>query len=164
MIVKRLLELAHDAISLRFCRATEARAESDFGVVWLQSNVDARNGWCTKRAASDILLPEGTPVQGYQPKGRIEIAAKHEPQTTELEATADGAATPAKVSQDWLGYPNGVRGFLKDEGRIYRIKWAGTTKAKLGFAGGAEISWPTDSPPEGLSYQLNFALGSPDAC
>jgi hypothetical protein len=157
-VIKRCLRF------YRFDSTAETDPTNDYGVVWLQSNVKPRNGWCTKRAASDILLPEGAPVQAYQPKGRIEITAKHQSQTTELEATAGGTGGPGKVSQEWLGYPSGIRGFLKDEGRIYRIKWAGTTKAKLGFAGGAEISWPTDSPPEGLSYQLNFALGSPDAC
>ena len=38
--------------------AGESDTESDYGVVWLQSNVRAKNGWCTKRAASDVLLPE----------------------------------------------------------------------------------------------------------
>ena len=47
---------------------------------------------------------------------------------------------------------------------VGRDLWAEGTVVVEEVAGGAEISWPTDSPPEGLSYQLNFALGSPDAC
>ena len=147
-----------------FDPAMETDAASDYGVVWLQSNVKAKNGWCTKRSASDILLPDGVVIHTYQPKGRTEIANTR-PFKTELAADANGTSSAqARVSQDWIAYPAQVRGITRDEGRILRVKWAGTTKEKLGFAGGAEISWAPETPPDGLSYRLNFALGSPDTC
>ena len=147
-----------------FDTTAESGVESDFGVVWLQSNVDSRNGWCTKRAASDVLLPEGVQVHSFSPKGPTEIEQVRT-FTTRLVADAGGYATDeGRVSQQWVAYPMKVRGLMRDEGRTFRVKWAGTTKAKLAFAGGVEISWPPETPPDGLSYRLNFALGSPDTC
>ena len=147
-----------------FDKTSESRVEADYGVVWLQSNVDARNGWCTKRAASDVLLPPGIEVHTFSPRGETAIEQTRS-FTTRLVADAGGYATSeARVSQQWLAYPARVRGLMRDDNQIFRVKWAGTSKAKLGFAGGVEISWPPDMPPDGLSYRLNFALGSPDTC
>ena len=157
-VIKRCLKFyEYDA-------AAESDAERDYGVVWLQSNVDGKNGWCTKRVASDILLPADLGLHSFQPKGVTEIT-KVQRLETRLSADAGGtSSTPARISQQWLGYPTQVRGVLRDDGGIFRVKWAGTSAAKLGFAGGIEISWTPESPPDGLSYQLNFALGSPDTC
>ena len=148
----------------RFDESAEGDAEYDYGVAWLQSNVDARNGWCAKRVASDVLLPEGVGVHAFDPKGPTEIDSIRK-RTTRLTADAAGMATePARVTQDWIAYPARVKGLYRDQDGVFRVKWVGSTKAKLGFAGGVEISWPPGAPPDGLSYQLNFALGSPDAC
>lgn len=147
-----------------FDEATESDVDKDYGVVWLQSNVDGRNGWCTKRAASDVLLPDDVEVHRFRPRRATSIETS-QTYTTKLVADAGGTATnPGQISQEWLAYPRRVRGLMRAEDTVFRVKWAGTSKAKLGFAGGVEISWPPETPPEGLSYRLKFALGSPDTC
>ncbi len=140
-------------------------SEHDYGIVWLQTNVDGRNGWCAKRVASDILLPASQlRLHDYKPKRRRTIDSPQR-YVTRLKADAEGSASePARVVQNWIAYPERVRGVLRREGEVFRVKWSGTTRAKLGFAGGIEISWAAGAPPAGISYELNFALGSPDSC
>lgn len=157
-VVKRCLRY------YKFDPGSESDAERDFGIVWLQSNVDAKNGWCAKRVASDVLLPEGLDIVSFKPKGLTEISETRE-YLTRLPADAgNSASTRGRVSQSWIAYRQKVRGVIRDEGRIFRLKWAGSSAAKLGFASGVQIAWRPDNPPEGISYQLNFSLASPDAC
>lgn len=147
-----------------FDPASESDMGSDYGIVWLQSNVKAKSGWCAKRTASDVLLPDMVAIHSYNPKGPTPIE-KAQPITTRVVADAGGTATAeGRITQDWLAYPAKVRGLTRADGRIFRVKWTGTSRQKLAFAGGVEIAWQTDTPPDGLSYRLNFALGSPDTC
>ncbi len=152
---------------LRFYRldpAAESDGDRDYGVVWLQSNVDGRNGWCAKSVASDIVLPDAVDLHTRRPKGVTEVAERKR-YRTRLVAQASGTSDdPATIRQTWTAYPKRFRGRVRDEGRIFRLKWRGSSEAKLGFASGIEVSWATSEPPEGISYQLNFRLARDDAC
>jgi hypothetical protein len=141
----------------RFDKGAETDPERDYGVLWLQSTVDGRNGWCAKEVASKVVLAPGLGLHNHKPDAARKIPRRTEVET-DLSADANGNGQPARVSQRWIAFPTDYSAAVKDDGSAFTLRWNGHTAAKLGFASGIEISWPADAPPEGISFRLNFKL------
>ncbi|HYI44664.1 MAG TPA: hypothetical protein VE174_04290 [Actinomycetota bacterium] len=141
----------------RFDTGAESDPERDYGVLWLQSTVDGRNGWCAQQVASKIILAPGLGLHNHRPGETTNISRRKEV-TTDLAADANGNGQPARVSQRWVAYPRVFDALLNKNHTAFTLNWRGDTGKKLGFASGIEISWPADAPPEGISFRLNFKL------
>jgi hypothetical protein len=140
--------------------AAENDAARDFGAVWLQSNLDPKNGWCATAVFSDILLPEGANVHAKAPRGTIEIG-RRKTRTTRLVIDAQGEADQnASLSQSAIVFPRKITGSMRDQGTIFRTRWAGARARKLAFPSGVELSWNAENPPGELaiSFLLNYEL------
>lgn len=138
-------------------------AETDdarnYGVVWLQSNLNSRRRWCGAKVLSDVELPGNITVESRAPRTlRLKRRRAYE---TVLTAQAGGHATTeteTSVEQDQVLYPEKIRTRVLRDKNVFRLKWVGLEKAKLGFASGAEISWPAGATLDGISFRLNYSL------
>ena len=141
-----------------FDPTAEADDERNYGVAWLQSNLNSSRGWCGSKVLSDVDLPNDIQVESRAPK-TIELN-RRKAYRTELSVDANGNAVgdPATIAQDQILYPEKVRGWVMDSGNVFRLKWTGMENAKLGFASGAEISWVQGQSPGGISFRLNYQL------
>lgn len=141
----------------RFDAGAEADPERDYGVLWLQSTVNGRNGWCANTVVSKIVLAEGLGLHNHKPDETTKVKRRKEV-TTDLAADAGGTGQPARVSQRWVAFPRTFDALVNKDQTAFTLNWSGKTAKKLGFASGIEISWPADAPPEGISFRLNFKL------
>jgi hypothetical protein len=141
-----------------FDPTAESDDERNYGVVWLQSNLNSSRGWCGSKVLSDVDLPNDIRVESRAPK-TIELN-RRKAYRTELSVDAAGNAVgdPASIAQDQVLYPEKVRGWVMDAENVFRLKWTGMENAKLGFASGAEISWTQGESPGGISFRLNYQL------
>lgn len=141
-----------------FDPASETDEERNYGVVWLQSNLNSRRGWCGAEVLSDVDLPDDIAVQSRSPRSMELKRQKH--YETALTAQAGGTATDSdsSIRQEQVLYPEEVRTRVLAKENIFRLKWVGLESEKLGFASGAEISWASDDSPGGISFRLNYQL------
>ncbi len=136
--------------------ASETDTQRNYGVVWLQSNVDARAGWCASLVRSDIDLPGVIDVESKAPPS-MDIGRR---KVYETALTTDAAGTgteEASVRQSQILYPKLVRTTINDDTNVYRLKWRGLRDAKLGFASGVEVSWPVEESPR-TTFRLTYEL------
>ncbi|MBW3594698.1 MAG: hypothetical protein KY391_03895 [Actinobacteria bacterium] len=138
----------------------ETDTERNYGVAWLQSNVNSRLGWCAARVVSDIDLPEGFEVEARAP--RAMDLKRRKVYETALAPNAGGnameTAEETSIKQTQVLYPRLLRMRILAETNIVRLKWRGLRNEKLGFASGAEVSWSSDAEPDPVSYRLNYRL------
>lgn len=145
---------------------SETDTERDYGVVWLQSNLDSSHGWCGVKVLSDVNLPADVTVERRVPPKSMSIERRKR-YTAKLRVRARGnAMTPATVSQDAFLYPREMRTSVRlvETERVFRLKWVGSKDRKLGFPSGAEISWEQGNAPRGISFRLNYALRQKNNC
>jgi hypothetical protein len=130
----------------------------NYGVVWLQSNLNSSRGWCGSKVLSDIDLPNNIDVESRSPR-TMEIKNRKSYETVlTAEAGGNGTGDATSVEQDQVLYPEKVRTKIIDNLNTFRLKWVGLEKDKLGFASGAEISWAAGSNPDDISFRLNYSL------
>ena len=144
---------------------SETDANRNYGVVWLQSNLNSRNGWCGIKVQSDVSLPSDVVVERRAPRG-VTTIGRRKRMTTRITATANGtASTNGVVSAEATVYPREIRSrLLQEPEQVFRLRWVGSSARKLAFASGAEISWPADSAPRGISFRLNYSLKQDARC
>ncbi len=132
----------------------------NYGVAWLQSNVNSRLGWCTSKAVADIDLPANFEVESRTPRS-MDVNRRR---TFESVLTPDAGGNASKTADDssirqtQVIYPRTIRTWLTAETNIFRLKWLGLKDEKLGFASGVEMSWPSQMAPDRLTYRLNYRL------
>jgi hypothetical protein len=140
-----------------FSPSRESDGRRNYGVVWLHTSLDTRGGWCATRAWSEINVPTNKRVHARAPsRRRVAHRTRH---TTRLVVDAAGtASSSAVVKKGFLLYPLGLRGALRNRGRVWRTTWRGSSHQPLGFASGIEISWHEDFPPAAISGRLRYRL------
>ncbi|MDQ3985887.1 MAG: hypothetical protein M3280_05245 [Actinomycetota bacterium] len=146
------------AVALRSCTDwyafdpdRENNPNKDFDVVWLQTTVDAQNGYCAKEVRSIVRVPRGSRIIKRAP--RFHRIDSHERMVTKLVATAGGAADDNAVVRNGYGvYPRSIRPEL--DGRKLTLTWKGNTARPLAFAVGVEISFDADDIPAGAPSGL----------
>jgi len=138
--------------------SAETDDERNYGVVWLQSNLNSRRGWCGSKVISDVDLPNNVTAESRAPK-RLQLNRRRAYETS-LTATAGGAGIGEEttISQDQILFPEKVRTKVLADKNIFRLRWVGREKRKLGFASGAEFSWEQGANPGGISFRLNYQL------
>src|SRR5688500_2961843 len=106
-------------------------AETDdarnYGVVWLQSNVNAKRGWCAAEVLSDVDLPSDIRVETREPRS-MDIKRRKNYETA-LTVTADGnaseSAAETSIRQSQILYPEKVTSRVLENGNVFRLKWKG---------------------------------------
>ena len=143
-----------------FNAGAETDTERNYGVVWLQSNLNSQRGWCGAEVTSDVDLPADIQVESKVPRS-MDIATKRSFETS-LTATAGGnaaeTAEATTIKQTQILYKREIRTRVMSEKNVFRLKWLGLESDKLGFASGAEISWAAADDPGGISFRLNYEL------
>lgn len=115
----------------------------DYGILWLQSNVDARNGWCATKVDTSAHIREAGMVHNYVPVRKHKIAKKTKT-TLRMVPDAEGHATEnAEVSQTFILRKGAFRPIATPTERGTRViaRWKGSSATKLAFALGVEVSW-----------------------
>lgn len=136
--------------------ASETDTERNYGVVWLQSNVNSRAGWCAASVESDIDLPKIVAVESKAPKS-MDVNRRKIFDTLLTTNAAGNGTEEASIKQTQILYPRSVRTSVVADTNVFRLKWRGVQDARLGFASGAEISWPVDQEPR-ITFRLNYEL------
>ena len=136
--------------------AAETDTERNYGVVWLQSNVNSRAGWCAAIVLSDIDLPAIVEVEAKRPRS-MELERRKTYDTIITTNAAGNGTEEASVKQTQILYPAVIRTSVMEDTNIFRLRWRGLRNEKLGFASGAEISWPVDEEPR-ITFRLNYEL------
>ena len=145
--------------------ASEDDTSRNYGVVWLQSNLNSSRGWCGSEVLSDVDLPSNVRVESREPR-TVNVNRNAKPYETSVTAGAGGQSTSeteAAVSQDQLLYKDSVTTKVQS-GNVFRLKWTGLESDKLGFASGAEISWAEEDSPGAISFRLNYQLSRGRGC
>lgn len=137
---------------------SEEDAERNYGVVWLQSNLNSSRGWCGSEVISDIDLPNNIDVESKAPETMDVNRRKSYETVITAEAGGNGTGDPTSIEQDQVLYPEKVRTKVINNTNTFRLKWTGLEKNKLGFASGAEISWEAGAPLDDISFRLNYSL------
>ena len=148
-----------------FDSTSEDDADRNYGVVWLQSNLNSSRNWCGSEVLSDVDLPNNVRVESRDPK-TVDVNRNGKPFETAITVEAGGhvtSETEAKITQDQLLYKDEVTTKIQS-GNVFRLKWTGLESDKLGFASGAEISWADDNPPGAISFRLNYELSRGRGC
>ena len=125
----------------------ETDALRNYGVAWVQTTVDATNGWCATKVNSEVSLPQDVQRHGYAPRRKL---ARRKPAraTVKLKVDAEGyAVEDAAISQRFNLFPKTWRPTLADNGRSVITTWTGRESSKLAFAHGVEFSWPLGQSP-----------------
>lgn len=136
---------------------SETDADHDYGVVWLQANVNASHKWCAQKVVSEVDLPSDLEVGDIAP-GAVDVGHTKSYRTKLTTDAGGNGAEEAQISQDQILYPDKVRTRLITDGNIVRLKWNGDEDDLLGFASGALISWDSSQSPGGSSFHLNYSL------
>jgi hypothetical protein len=130
---------------------SEDSENRDYGVVWLQSNVDAEPGWCATAVRTSALISKGGSTHDYAPSDEIKAQDK-KTVTRTLKVDAQGNADQnGKITQSFTMIPKRVTPTLTRNGDKERFKliWNGSSARNLGFATGVEISWAqSDGSPQ----------------
>lgn len=140
----------------------EDDAERNYGVVFLQSNLNSSRGWCGSKVLSDIDLPNNIDVESRSPHTMDVNKRKAYETVVTAEAGGNGTGEASSVEQDQVLYPEKVTTKVINNSNTFRLKWVGLEKDKLGFASGAEISWAAGSNPDDISFRLNYSLSRGD--
>ena len=142
-----------------FSPTAETDSDRNYGVAWLQSNVNSRRGWCASNAVSDLILPETHALESREPRS-MKINRKKIYETAlspDAGGNASETAEETSISQSQILYPQSLRTWIPSETNIVRMKWKGLRDEKLGFASGLELSWPTGERG-GVKFGLIYEL------
>jgi len=141
-----------------FDATAEDDAARDYGVVWLQSNLNARGGWCGIKVVSDVNLPENIRAESRAPRSVSLKRRRAYTTSLPIDASGNAAEDGSSIEQNQVLYPDEVRTRVLKKKNVFRLKWTGSHAAKLGFASGAEISWSADDSPDDVTFRLNYKL------
>lgn len=140
--------------------AQDADPLNDYGIIWAQSNVDTRSGWCAIKAHTDVVLPTELTVLSRSPKPQT--IEKPREATIDLATTGANNAGKAKLSATMTLYPNELDRRMREdesaEANAVRVTWRGLEEEKLAFASGIEVSWAQGSELPALSYAIRYPI------
>lgn len=146
-----------------FNPARESDSGRNFGVMWLQTSVNARNGWCTRKVNSDIRIPDVARAHARGP-GRVQTDHKRRVRAR-VTADAQGATSrPGAVEQGFTLRPRLIEPVTLKGPKRFRLKWRGKSARRLAFALGAELSWPRRTPPGSLVTAVGYEFEKRPDC
>lgn len=127
-----------------FKAGKETDPTRDYDVIWLQTSVEPRNGFCATDVTSTLTVPKGTRIERKAPRyKRTDERIRYQ---TRLVATAGGSAVRNGVVKQGFGLLPRVMDPTV-VGRTFTLEWRGRTAKTLAFAMGVEVSYPENNPP-----------------
>jgi hypothetical protein len=138
----------------------------DYGVIWLQSSVDAEPGWCTTAVRTSALISEGGRAHDYSPAAKITADGRKRVKRT-LKVDAQGNADQnGRITQSFVIFPKRVVPRLSKGGeQRFKLIWRGSTARRLAFATGVEISWPAAGGSPQIDPKLTYDFAAePQGC
>jgi hypothetical protein len=142
----------------------ENDAQRDYGVAWLQSNVNSENGWCTKEVRTDIKIPGNVKIHQRNPR-KLRKSASAKVVTHKVVMSAAGHAEEnGTVAQSYVFRPRRQVRSLVNQGATQRLSWAGSTKHKLFFQTGVVFSWNAPDTPGEFRSGLSFRFVKSQTC
>jgi hypothetical protein len=147
-----------------FDASKEGSVNRDFGVIWLQTNVNARPGWCTTSISSEIDVPGRARLHSHKPA--LKEASSKRRVFTGLRLNArDSAVKAASIGRRFVLYARRMRGLVRADRRIFRTVWYGRSSRRLATVSGIEVSWrAAGGPPESLSSRLGYDVERGTSC
>ncbi len=145
---------------------SETDEANDYGVLWLQSNVDAAKGWCAVEVNTSAAIGEGGAVYDTAPGARRRTNKRKRIEVT-LTVDAQGEATEtAAASQSLVMFPRLMKPILEptNQGTDFTLKWVGSVGRKLAFASGAELSWPAGIGSPTIEPTLTYRFEKKGEC
>ena len=140
----------------------------DYGVFWLQSTIDPRNGWCATAVSSDMVLPLASRIVSTTPADAVATSKRRRLKTDLTVDAAGHATTEGSLSQTSTMYPDELAPELTkdDSKRRFRVSWTGSEDATLAFVSGVQVSWKTeDGPPKTTRFGLRkYTLRQKESC
>jgi hypothetical protein len=146
----------------------ETNEERDYGVLWLQSTINPKPGWCTTSGSSDIVFSSRIRLESRAPDAE-ETAKRSKRLKTTLSVDADGnASTPGSISQTSTLHPDKQTPSVKrrEKSTKFRLQWTGSSGAELAFVSGVQVSWSTEEgPPQRTRFGLRrYSLVEKETC
>ncbi|MEA2460329.1 MAG: hypothetical protein QOH90_506 [Actinomycetota bacterium] len=144
----------------------ETDAVRNYGIGWVQTNIDGRNGYCTKRANTKITVdPADAKVYDRTPKRSVVLSSPRR-KDVHLWSNASGHGEVGTVAQHFQLFPNKwlVESKLTDKGRKYMNLWKGkaTPDLDLSFAAGVKLSWVESEGTPGFLPRLSYGFIKPN--
>jgi hypothetical protein len=121
----------------------ESSPRRNYGAFWVQMTVDSRRPWCTEWSRLDLRGLKRPGVHSTTPRiGRDVRTGVTRRYTTRLLIDAQGNThRPATIKNSFDVYPRAMIVSKRDDGSTLRMRWTGSTRRKIAFASGAELSW-----------------------
>lgn len=140
--------------------AAETNERRDYGVIWVQTNVNARRNWCATSVRGVIDVPRRARLHGHSP-GTKRVSNRRRVLGRLVATAQDSARRVAKIRRRYLLYSDVLRGRPRDGRRSFQTRWTGSSTAKLAFVSAIEVSWRSrQGPPKSvrstLSYEVRF--------
>lgn len=142
----------------------ESNEDRDFGILWIQSNVNSMNDWCTTATSTSGLVRSAGTVHDYVPARRYGASRGHDVKM-KLIADAQGMASEkAVVSQRLTLYPIKTRPLVdqEDNGTRVTARWTGSSSKKLASVLGVEVSWDSSSGSPAMVPGLTYDFARSD--
>jgi hypothetical protein len=130
----------------RFDPAQETDAERDYGAYWIQSVIAPKNGWCATKAITGLAMDSETVAHRKTLKDFTAAKARRIKPRLVVDA-AGTATTTGMISKPFRLYPKKLASRWIEKNKNFKMVWRGTTRQKVGAAGGLEVSWTSDSDP-----------------
>lgn len=143
-----------------FSASAELDPLRDYGVAWVQTELDPMNGWCATAVGTGIFLPDRLRGHARAPAGHD--ARSPRPVTTVLRVDAEGSAlSDASVRQGFVLHPRRLRSSLSRGRRTLVVAWEGRTDRPLAFAAGLAFSGDATASVLGRGISFNGGLVPP---
>jgi hypothetical protein len=138
--------------------SAETNPRRNYGIVWVQTNVNARRNWCTTSARSAIDVPREARLHAHSP-GRKRVSTRRQVLTRLVATAQDTALRVAKVRRYYLLYSDVLRGRTRDRRRSFETLWRGTSTKKLALVSAIEVSWSAEQgPPRSVRSRLDYEV------
>lgn len=146
--------------------AKEDDGARDYGIVWLQTTVDARNGWCATKVKSDLTITDDAKLFEHDPKKTIETKHKERVKVSVTTNAQDHGEGTGRLKQSFTLRPERLKPSLEEKASasLFRLRWTGQTNKKLAFVSGVEISWDAEDSVDSMSSGLSYEFEKRGSC
>ncbi len=138
----------------------ESNDASDYAVLWAQSSIDPKRGWCARRLTTEITAPLYTEAIEIGPSSDRNIGRTRALTTGLVGGPQDATDEGAYFEQQYLAYRGDLAATGGPGDAVGSLEWEGDTKQAVAHAFGMEISWdasgafPDLPAPTTLGYRV----------
>lgn len=139
----------------------ENDSSRDYGIAYVQTSIDSRNGYCVGQANTKLRIPYTATTYGHSPDKSVTVASPRR-KNVRLFINASGHGPAATLAQHYLLYPKELKALVKqkEKGELFVSRYNGRAKdnQKLAFAEGVKISWLASEGSPSFLPRLNYSF------